>query len=68
MLTGGTRHTGRRSGLLAREVSALPGGRGGHRVQTYRLARDTLGWTSDEYQQWLASTLARLIAAAGPGG
>jgi len=37
-------------------------------AQTYLLARDTLGWTSDQYRHWLASTLTRLIAAAGPGG
>jgi AcrR family transcriptional regulator len=37
-------------------------------AQTYLLGRDTLGWTSDQYQQWLASTLSRLIAAAGGGG
>jgi AcrR family transcriptional regulator len=37
-------------------------------AQTYLLGRDTLGWTSDQYQQWLASTLSRLIAAAGTGG
>ncbi len=36
-------------------------------AQTYLLGRDTLGWTSDQYQHWLASTLDRLIAAAGPG-
>ena len=36
-------------------------------AQTYLLARDTLGWTSDEYQQWLATTLTRLIAAAAGG-
>ena len=36
-------------------------------AQTYLLGRDTLGWTSDQYQHWLASTLSRLIAAAGPG-
>lgn len=35
-------------------------------AQTYLLARDTLGWTSDQYQHWLASTLTRLIAAPGP--
>ena len=37
-------------------------------AQTYLLGRDTLGWTSDQYQQWLASTLSRLIAAAGAAG
>jgi AcrR family transcriptional regulator len=37
-------------------------------AQTYLLGRDTLGWTSDQYQQWLATTLRRLIAAAGAGG
>jgi AcrR family transcriptional regulator len=37
-------------------------------AQTYLLGRDTLGWTSDQYQQWLATTLSRLIAAAGAGG
>jgi len=36
-------------------------------AQTYLLGRDTLGWTSDQYQHWLASTLDRLITAAGPG-
>jgi AcrR family transcriptional regulator len=36
-------------------------------AQTYLLGRDTLGWTGDQYQQWLASTLSRLIAAAGAG-
>ena len=36
-------------------------------AQTYLLARDTLGWTSDQYQHWLASTLTRLIAAAAGG-
>lgn len=36
-------------------------------AQTYLLGRDTLGWTSDQYQHWLASTLRRLISAAGPG-
>jgi AcrR family transcriptional regulator len=34
-------------------------------AQTYLLGRDTLGWTGDRYQQWLASTISRLIAAAG---
>ncbi len=37
-------------------------------AQTYLLGRDTLGWTGDQYQQWLATTLSRLIAAAGAGG
>ncbi|HEY2128168.1 MAG TPA: helix-turn-helix domain-containing protein [Streptosporangiaceae bacterium] len=36
-------------------------------AQTYLLGQDTLGWTSDQYQHWLASTLDRLITAAGPG-
>lgn len=33
-------------------------------AQTWLLGRDTLGWTSDEYSQWLATTISRLIAAA----
>jgi AcrR family transcriptional regulator len=33
-------------------------------AQTYLLGRDTLGWTSEQYEQWLASTLSRLIVAA----
>ena len=36
-------------------------------AQTYLLARDTLGWTSDEYQHWLATTFSRLISAAAGG-
>jgi AcrR family transcriptional regulator len=36
-------------------------------AQTYLLARDTLGWTSDQYRHWLASTLTRLISAAAGG-
>lgn len=34
-------------------------------AQTYLLGRDTLGWTSDHYSQWLAATIGRLITAAG---
>ncbi len=34
-------------------------------AQTYLLGRDTLGWTSDQYQHWLASTIRRLISAVG---
>jgi AcrR family transcriptional regulator len=36
-------------------------------AQTWLLGRDTLGWTGDQYSQWLATTLTRLITAAGPG-
>lgn len=36
-------------------------------AQTYLLGRDTLGWTSERYSQWLAATINRLITAAGPG-
>jgi AcrR family transcriptional regulator len=31
---------------------------------TYLLGRETLGWTSDQYRQWLATTLTRLIGAS----
>jgi AcrR family transcriptional regulator len=33
-------------------------------AQTWRLGRDTLGWSEEGYRQWLATTLGRLIAAA----
>lgn len=35
-------------------------------ARTYLLGRDTLGWTSEQYHQWLASSLHRLISAAQP--
>jgi AcrR family transcriptional regulator len=31
---------------------------------TYLLGRETLGWTTDQYRQWLATTLTRLIRAS----
>lgn len=30
-------------------------------AQTWLLGRDTLGWSSEQYSQWLATTLSRLI-------
>jgi AcrR family transcriptional regulator len=35
-------------------------------AQTWLLGRDTLGWTSEQYSHWLATTLTRLTTAAGP--
>lgn len=35
-------------------------------AQTWLLGRDTLGWTSQQYGHWLATTLTRLSNAAGP--
>ena len=35
-------------------------------AQTWLLGRDTLGWTSEQYSYWLATTLTRLITTAGP--
>ena len=35
-------------------------------AQTWLLGRDTLGWTGDQYSQWLSTTLTHLITAAGP--
>ena len=32
-------------------------------AQTWLLGCDTLGWSSEQYSQWLAATLSRLIAA-----
>jgi AcrR family transcriptional regulator len=32
-------------------------------AQTWLLGRDTLGWSSEQYSQWLATTLSRLITA-----
>jgi AcrR family transcriptional regulator len=38
-------------------------------AQTWLLGRDTLGWTSDQYSEWLATTLTRLISSPEhPGG
>jgi AcrR family transcriptional regulator len=34
-------------------------------AQTWLLGRDTLGWSGDQYSQWLSTTLTRLITAAG---
>jgi AcrR family transcriptional regulator len=33
---------------------------------TYLLGRETLGWTSDQYRDWLATTLSRLIGTSPP--
>lgn len=32
-------------------------------AQTWLLGRDTLGWTSEHYSRWLATTLSRLTTA-----
>jgi AcrR family transcriptional regulator len=37
-------------------------------AQTWLLGRDTLGWTGDQYSQWLAVTLSRLISSPGYPG
>lgn len=36
-------------------------------AQTFLLGRDTLGWAGGQYQEWLETTLSRLIAGAAAG-